>query len=143
MMNHSLQQQNIEDKRSFYNIYNFSAPSKEFSLFEDIFVLEFETRNIVGGKQPFKEIYTKYESKWESLVKKFAEYHIDIRPMFYPVSSMPPFIPYLKSNSIEKENPIAYHISAQSVCLPNGYNLNYEDVKRICNAFKEIIGIKC
>ena len=75
----------------------------------------------------------------EALVNKFARYDIDIRPMFYPISSMPPFKPYLGGKDMTKENPVSYSISKYSVCLPNGYNLDSQDVKRIGNVFKEII----
>lgn len=75
----------------------------------------------------------------EMLVEIFSGYEIDIRPMFYPVSSMPPFKPYLHGKDIEIENPVSYFISNYSICLPNGYNLGIQDVKRICSKFKEII----
>jgi len=74
----------------------------------------------------------------ETLVKKFTGYKIDLRPMFYPVSSMPPFKPYIEGKCIAKENPVSYFISDNSVCLPNGYNLDSQDVKKIGDVFKEI-----
>ena len=59
----------------------------------------------------------------EKIIKLFEKHQIDLRPMLYPLSSMPPFKKYLSKN-IKKQNQSSYFISRSSVCLPNGYDLN-------------------
>ena len=75
----------------------------------------------------------------EKLVEMFVEYNIDMRPMFYPISSMPPFQPYVAGKNIREINPVSYQVSEYGICLPNGNNLTAKDVDYICDAFKKII----
>ena len=74
----------------------------------------------------------------QELVKQFDNFNIDIRPMFYPISSMPPYQKYIK-NSAENYNPNAASLSARGICLPSGNNLTDEEVEYICEAFKLIL----
>jgi len=82
----------------------------------------------------------KYGMKKEEIIEKFIKYNIDIRPMFYPVSSMPPFEKYLDSIDINHKNSESYNLSNYGVCLPNGNNLNTENVAYICDSFKKVLG---
>ena len=75
----------------------------------------------------------------EELGRRFSEYGIDMRPLFYPVSEMPPFKPYIVGVNIEKVNPVSYGLSRYGVCLPNGNNLSTDDVEHVCETFKKII----
>jgi perosamine synthetase len=84
----------------------------------------------------------KYGMNKEDLVKLFAEENIDIRPLFYPISAMPPFLPYIKGKTMNEENPVTYLLSEYGVCLPNGNNLTTDDVKYICDIFKKILNNK-
>ena len=59
-----------------------------------------------------------------------------MRPMFYLLSSMPIFN---KRNSIKKINPVAKKISENSLCLPNGYDLNENKIKYIASIFKKVV----
>ncbi|MDB3994446.1 DegT/DnrJ/EryC1/StrS family aminotransferase [Gammaproteobacteria bacterium] len=74
----------------------------------------------------------------QELVRQFDKYNIDIRPMFYPISSMPPYQKYI-NNSSENYNSNAISISARGICLPSGNNLTDEDVEYVCEAFKLIL----
>ena len=62
-----------------------------------------------------------------------------MRPLFYPISSMPPFQKYLQNKNMAKENPVTYQKSAYGICLPNGNHLNALDVEDICSILKKII----
>ena len=84
----------------------------------------------------------KYGMDKEELIKRFIEYQIDMRPLFYPVSSMPPFQDFIFNKNIKNFNRNAYLLSKNGICLPNGNNLSSEDVKYICDVFKKIIGIQ-
>lgn len=75
----------------------------------------------------------------EQLIEEFQEYNIDMRPFFYPISSMPPYQKYFKGNSLQKQNPISYKLSQYGICLPYGTGLIEEDIKYICDALKDIL----
>lgn len=73
----------------------------------------------------------------EKLIKKMKSYRIDIRPMFYPLSSMPPF----KTNKeYNKFNINSYQISKTGICLPNGYNLNEKKIRFIAKKLIDVVG---
>ena len=80
----------------------------------------------------------KYGLDKETLGEYFAQENIDLRPLFYPVSSMPPFKSYLPKADMSELNPVTYKKSKYGVCLPNGNNLNANDVSRVCEVFQEI-----
>ena len=65
-----------------------------------------------------------------------------MRPLFYPVSSMPPFQDFIFNKNINNVNRNAYLLTKNGICLPNGNNLSSEDVKYVCDVFKKIIGIQ-
>ena len=77
----------------------------------------------------------------EELERRFAEYQIDMRPLFYPVSAMPPFQPYVSGKTMSKENPTTYQLSEYGVCLPNGNKLSEDDIRYVCESFKSILAI--
>ena len=80
----------------------------------------------------------KLRMKKESLCKKMKKYGIDLRPMFYQLSSTPAFRNLYKSyKSIN--NPVSKKISRYGICLPNGYNLNQRKIKYICDCIKKEI----
>ena len=66
--------------------------------------------------------------------------NIDIRPIFYPLSAMPPFENYVQKN-MDEVNPVTYELSKYGVCLPNGNNLNDDDVEYVCHYFKKALNI--
>ncbi len=75
----------------------------------------------------------------EELGRRFSEYGIDMRPLFYPVSSMPPFQAYTVDKKMHDYNPVSYKLAKYGVCLPNGNNLSESDVKYICDIFNDIL----
>lgn len=80
-----------------------------------------------------------YRMNKEAIAEKFASYNIDMRPLFYPVSDMPPFKPFVKDKNMALKNPVSYQLSEYGVCLPNGNNISKEDVERICTTFREVL----
>lgn len=75
----------------------------------------------------------------EKICKKFKKYKIDVRPMFYPLSSMKPFKEYIKRKNISKKNPVSYELSKYGICLPNGNNLKKSEVKYITQCLKKVL----
>ena len=76
----------------------------------------------------------------EIIAMEFAKFKIDMRPLFYPLSSMPPFQKYTRHlGNMAEINPIAYTKSRFGICLPNGNNLDSRDVAYICSVFREVL----
>ena len=49
-------------------------------------------------------------------------------------------VPFHKKN-MSVQNPVTYHLSKYGVCLPNGNNLDKDNVLQICSVFKNILAI--
>jgi perosamine synthetase len=67
-------------------------------------------------------------------IKKMNEQKVPARPFFYPLSSIPAFQSYCKVN-----NANSYDISDRGINLPGAYNLNEDQLVKICNAIKNIL----
>lgn len=81
----------------------------------------------------------KYGMDKEFLEREFEKYNIDMRPFFYPISSMPPYAKYCTGKEMNKVNPISYKISPYGLCLPSGNNLTEDDVEFVCHSFQKIL----
>jgi perosamine synthetase len=84
-------------------------------------------------------IDAKFGLSKEQIGEKLAVKGIDFRPMFYPVSSMPPFHGYYEGKDMSYINPVGYDISARGICLPAGNNLVESDVDYVCEQLKKIL----
>lgn len=81
----------------------------------------------------------KYGLKKEEIMERAKKYSIDIRPFFYPISSMPAYQPYCKGKDMAKINPVAYEISPYGICLPSAMILEEPDVDYVCDSLKKIL----
>mgnify|MGYP001184499409 CR=1 FL=1 len=81
----------------------------------------------------------KYKFKKEKLIKEVKKYGIDLRPIFYPLSSMPTFKKLVDKKKIKKTNYYSYEISKKGVCLPSGNDLNYKDQAYVIKIIKKVI----
>lgn len=82
------------------------------------------------------QIINKKISK-EKVSKEMQKFNVDIRPMFYPLSSMPPF---KSKKNYKRHNVNSYEISKFGICLPNGYNLNEKKIRFVCDKLIKLIG---
>ncbi len=57
---------------------------------------------------------------------------IDSRPLFYPLSSLPMFIP-------KKENTVAYNIYIRGINLPSFNDITFEEVTKVVGLLKEFL----
>jgi len=65
------------------------------------------------------------------LISFFKEKNIDIRPFFYPTSSLPMF---------EKvDNKVAYGIYKRGINLPSYHDITDEEIKFVCDGLREFI----
>lgn len=81
----------------------------------------------------------KYKFKKEKLIKEVQKYRIDLRPIFYPLSSMPTFKKFVNQKKIKKKNYHSYELSKKGVCLPSGNDLRYKDQVYVVKIIKKII----
>lgn len=58
---------------------------------------------------------------------------IDTRMFFYPISSFPLY------KSMEKENPVAYHIALNGINLPSGILLTEKEVDYVARMVREVL----
>lgn len=121
----------LKYKRKIYYLYK-----KYFSNIKNVEI----TKKNNDQNQTYWIVYAIIKKKInkEKFCEKFKKYNIDMRPMFYQISSMPPF----RSPKDIKNNKIANYISKNGVCLPNGYNLNENKIKKIASTFNLILNKK-
>ncbi len=126
----------LKTKKTIYNNYkNLLPKNKNLSLNQKI-------KNVTQTYWITYLTYSKnYKIKKEDFIKKFKKYNIDIRPMFYPVSSMPPFKKFTKKKNISLQNKNSYNISKHSICLPSGNDITYKDQKFVISILKKILKI--
>ena len=49
--------------------------------------------------------------------------------------------PIGSEKNMDEVNPVTYELSKYGVCLPNGNNLNDDDVEYVCHYFKKALNI--
>ncbi len=81
----------------------------------------------------------KVEYSKEKICELVAKKNIDLRPMFYPLSSMPTFRGYVDHQKQHLDNPVSYWCSQKGVCLPNGYNITEEAANYVCDAIIDVV----
>ena len=84
-------------------------------------------------------VSNRYKMKKEMIQESFKAYNIDVRPFFYPLSSMPPFIKYCQGSDMKKNNPTTYSISEYGICFPSGHDLTEDNVDYVCKCFRKIL----
>ena len=84
-------------------------------------------------------ISPKYGLKKEGMLEEFKEYNIDLRPFFYPISSMPAYAEYCRGKDMKKINPVSYEISPYGISFPSSFSLTKSDVDYICDCLKKIL----
>ena len=70
----------------------------------------------------------KYQHLKEKLINKLSNNHIETRPIFYPIHSMPP---YKKFKGINQSFEISTHLSKGGLCLPSSPFNTIEDIDKI------------
>lgn len=118
----------IKYKKKVYNLYK-----KYFSKIKNVEI----TKKLINQDQTYWIVYAIIHKKInkEKFCEKFKKYNIDMRPMFYQISSMPPF----RNPKDIKSNKIANFVSKNGICLPNGYNLSENKIKKIAKIFDLIL----
>ena len=118
----------INYKKKIFKLYK-----KYFRDLKDIKI----TSEDKSYKQAFWIVYAKINKPINKVnfCNKFNRFNIDLRPMFYQLSQMPPFY----NKKYIKKNKVSNLVSKQYVCLPNGYDLDENKIIKICKAFKKAL----
>lgn len=125
----------------FEQLSDFREKRKQvFSWYEKYLLASdfFEVQNLLPGYQPSYWLFTAKLKEHclisrDDLIEKLSKVGIDTRPVFYPMSQMPPFIQFDKHLTGNAED-----ISRNGLSLPTSVYLNEEDIK---NVSQEIISI--
>jgi perosamine synthetase len=124
----------IKKKKDIYRNYKkLIGKSKDFILNES------EKHTLTTNWISYLNFSNKFKFKKEKLIKEVQKYKIDLRPIFYPLSSMPTFQKYVNKKKIEKENYYSYKLSKMGVCLPSGNDLTYQDQAYVIKILKKVI----
>ena len=75
----------------------------------------------------------------ERLIAFLRERHIDPRPFFYPLSSLPAYEHLEQARHARQRNHVSYQISPYGINLPSGLNMTEEKVGYVCGALKGIL----
>lgn len=73
-------------------------------------------------------------------IEEMSKLGVPCRPFFYPLSSLPAY-PGCREK-YEPLNPAAYDISMRGINLPGAANLTQQQIDKICDGIKTILGYK-
>ncbi len=124
----------IKKKKVIYKNYK-----KLIGNSNDLILNESENHTQTTNWISYLNFSKRYNFKKEKLIKEVQKYRIDLRPIFYPLSSMPTFKKFVNKNKIKKINSNSYEISKKGVCLPSGNDLSYKDQVYVIKIIKKII----
>lgn len=77
--------------------------------------------------------------KKERLGKRLAEFGIDTRPFFHPLSSLPAYAHLPEALIASCRNEIAYEISPHGINLPCALSITRDQVEVVCSAIRNIL----
>ncbi len=66
---------------------------------------------------------------------------IDSRPMFHPLSSLPAYDGQVEAAVARKRNTVSYRLSPWGINLPSSMNLTREQVQRVAETLRRILGV--
>ena len=74
----------------------------------------------------------------EKMVPDLRMQGIDVRPFFYPLSSLPAFRDTAAATTARDRNQVAYEISPFGINLPSALSLTADDVETVCTAIRKL-----
>jgi len=82
-------------------------------------------------------MYTVLVDNRDGLACYLKKHEVDSRPMFYPVTAMPPYVEPVVGDYCF---PVASRLSCRGISLPSGVDLTKEEVKYVATTVKEWLG---
>ena len=77
----------------------------------------------------------------EKLMAALDAEGIDSRPMFHPLSSLPAYDGQVEAAVARKRNAVSYRLSPWGINLPSAMNLTREQVQRVAENLRRILGV--
>ena len=77
----------------------------------------------------------------EKLMAALDAEGIDSRPMFHPLSSLPAYDGQAEAAVARKRNAVSYRLSPWGINLPSAMNLTREQVQRVAETLRRILGV--
>ena len=77
----------------------------------------------------------------EKLMAALDAEGIDSRPMFHPLSSLPAYDGQVEAAVARKRNVVSYRLSPWGINLPSAMNLTLEQVQRVVETLRRILGV--
>jgi perosamine synthetase len=86
-------------------------------------------------------IHVSPETGWDKdrLQAELARRHIDTRPMFRPLSSLPAYVETPEAIRARDKNAVAHRVSPWGINLPSALSLTEADVSRVCDELTRIL----
>jgi perosamine synthetase len=81
-----------------------------------------------------------YKMTKQDAMEKLAKVGVPSRPFFYPLSSLPAYPGCRETYKLL--NPVAYDICSRGINLPGAANLTTEQIDKVCEGIKTILGYK-
>ena len=75
----------------------------------------------------------------ECLMRLLEERHVDTRPFFHPLSSIPAYHHLKEARRARQSNIVSYRIAPYAINLPSALNLTQQQVRYICDSLKTIL----
>ena len=82
-----------------------------------------------------------YRVKKDRMMELMSEKHIECRPFFYPLSSLPAYEKLDQARQARRRNRVSYEISPYGVNLPSALNMTEEKVKYVCDALRSVLKV--
>ena len=77
----------------------------------------------------------------ERLMSLLSKRHIDCRPFFHPLSSLPAYAHLPQAQEARLRNHVSYQVSPYGINLPCGLNMTPEKVRYVCSVLKEVLQV--
>ena len=75
----------------------------------------------------------------ERLMALLSERHIDCRPFFYPLSSLPAYEGLEQAEEARRRNHVSYQLSPYGINLPCALNMTEGKVRYVCDALRGVL----
>lgn len=123
----------INKKRKIFHMYK-----ERLSDIDDI-QLNTDSKDVYNGVWATSLVFGKsHDMKKLEAINKLSKLEVPARPFFYPLSSLPAYKHY--NTGSKDKNPNSYDISERGITLPCAYNLTEEQINKICDGIRKILG---
>jgi perosamine synthetase len=122
----------VEFKKNLFNLYSEEFKSiDKISLISPYELIDSSYWLIVAKLNP------KFGLQKEEVIDRAHKAGLDIRPFFYLLSTMPPFVQYQFESTINRIE--TEELSSYGICLPYGYDMTEDKVKEVSKILRKVL----